>query len=217
MPAMTLNDPINVPIDPNNFGLQIIAGGDVFLDSITLSNNQTFGADITAGGNVFLNAVTATGNGTNGVQVETTNCGTLFLIGGTYGDNGGYGLSVLGTALNQSIPPVFDPPNTLGNIFQDPGTCVFTQPPPPPVVYKSNDTGAVAPQAGTSFTRTLGNSVPGLGLGMSLADLASYDFAGAATHISLFNGKYAYLYLASGMQIVMFVPNSLHQFAMGGS
>jgi hypothetical protein len=213
---VTLNSP-DVPVDPANFGLQIIAGGTVFLDSVTLNNNATFGADITAGGSVFLNAVTALGNGTNGVQVETTGCGELFLIGGTYGGNAQYGLSVVGTKLTQSVAPVFNPPNGVGNIFQDPGTCVFVQPPPPPVVYKPVDTGVVAPQAGTSFGRTLGNSVAGR-LNMSLLDyLAGYASSGAATHISLFTGKYAYIYSSSGMQIVMFVPNSLHQFAMGGS
>ena len=215
---VTLNDPVNVPIASDNFGLQITSDGNVFLDNVTLNNNATFGADITAGADVFLNGVTAIGNGTDGVVVRTTNCGTLFLIGGTYGGNGGYGLSVLGTALNQSAAPVFSPPNTAGNIFQDPGTCVFVQPPPPPVVYRPNDTGAVAPQAGTSFSRTVGNSLTGLRLGMSLSDfMVGYDLAGAATHISLFTGKYAYIYTSSGLQIVMFVPNSLHQFAMGGS
>jgi hypothetical protein len=224
---VTLNDPINVPIDPNNFGLQIIAGGDVFLDTITLNNNATFGADITAGGNVFLNAVTALGNGTNGVQVETTNCGELFLIGGTYGGNSQYGLTVLGTKLTPSGVQVFNPPNGIGNISQDPGTCSFVAPPPPPVVYKPVDTGAVAPGSGTSQVRTVGyygaaNPLAGgsskTGNMMSLNSFVSSSMtAGQATHISLFTGRYAYIYSSSGMQIVVFVPNSADQLAMGGS
>ena len=207
-------------------GLEIITDGNVFLDSVTLNNNQTFGADIQAGGDVFLRNVTADGNGTTGVEVQT-NCGTLFLIGGTYQNNGQYGLSVLNTALNQSVAPVFAN-NTAGNIFQDPGTCVFTTPTPPtppttPPVYQPNDLGAVAPRAqgGGLFARALNFSGGHLSLAagqMSLNSfLASYA-AYSGLHIGPFTGKYAYVYLSSGvMQIVSYSPNSLNDLAMNGS
>ena len=203
-------------------GLEIVAGGNVFLDTVTLNNNQTFGADIQAGGDVFLNAVTADGNGTNGVNVQT-NCGTLFLIGGTYQNNGGYGLSLLSTALLQTVAPVFAN-NTAGNIFEDPGTCVFIIPPTPPTppttppAYQPNDLGAVAPRlsGGNAYARTMrlsGGSWSGAS-GVTLNSfLAGYD---TSLRIGPFNGKYAYIYLSSGMQIVMWTPNSL-EYAMNGS
>jgi hypothetical protein len=73
--------------------------------------------------------VTATNNGTNGVEVQAT-CTNVFLINGTYTGNGQYGLSILNGALSQSGAPVFAN-NGAGNIFQDPGTCVFATTPPP--------------------------------------------------------------------------------------
>lgn len=208
-------------------GLEIITDGNVFLDSVTLNNNQTFGADIQAGGDVFLRNVTADGNGTTGVEVQT-NCGTLFLIGGTYQNNGQYGLSVLNTALNQSVAPVFAN-NMAGNIFQDPGTCDFTPPTPPtppttPPIYQPNDLGAVTPRAidGGAFARALNFSSGNLSLTaagqVSLNSfLASYA-AYSGLHLGPFTGKYAYVYLSSGiMQIVLYSPNSLNELAMSGS
>lgn len=208
-------------------GLEIITDGNVFLDSVTLNNNQTFGADIQAGGDVFLSNVTADGNGTTGVEVQT-NCGTLFLIGGTYQNNGQYGLSVLTTALNQSVAPVFAN-NTAGNIFQDPGTCDFTPPTPPtppitPPIYQPNDFGAVTPHAvgGSAFARALNFSGENLSLTAAgqvslnsfLASYATYS----GLHLGPFTGKYAYIYLSSGvMQIVLYSPNSLNELAMSGS
>ena len=210
-------------------GLEIVAGGNVLLQGVTLNNNQTFGADIQAGADVLLDTVTADGNGTTGVEVQTTNCGTLILRGGTYTNNGQYGLSVLGTNINQTVAPVFAN-NTAGNIFQDPGTCVFTPvtPPTPPTippVYQPNDLGAVAPRipgANTnSFARALslsGGSLSAARTGTVTLNsfLSSYD-AYSGLHIGPFTGRYAYVYLSSGMQIVMFAPNSLNEFAMNGS
>ena len=202
-------------------GLEIITDGNVFLDTVTLNNNQTFGANVQAGGDVFLNAVTASGNGATGVEVQT-NCGTLFLIGGTYSDNAQYGLSILNTNLNQIAAPVFTN-NGAGNIFNDPGTCVFTPPTPPtpptnPPVYKPNDLGSVSPMIpGTSRARTLGLSGGSwLASGMTLNSfLANYEDARSGLHIGPFTGRYAYIYLSSGMQIIVFAsPNEL---AMSGS
>ena len=211
-------------------GLEIISGGDVLLQTVTLNNNQTFGADIQAGGDVLLEAVTADGNGATGVEVQT-NCGTLILEGGTYQNNGQYGLSIIHTALNQTVAPVFAN-NTAGNIFQDPGTCVFTPATPPtppttppttPPVYQPNDLGAVAPRIpGTNpLARALAfssdsSSVSGSSMttfNSFLASLGAYRGA----HIGPFIGKYAYVYLPSGMQIVVFAPGSFDELAMNGS
>ncbi len=212
--------------DGTGRGLEIISGGNVLLQNVTLNNNQTFGADIQAGGDVLLEAITADGNGTNGVEVQT-NCGTAILVGGTYSNNGQYGLTLINTALDQAAAPVFAN-NTAGNIFQDPGTCVFTTPTPPtppttPPVYQPNDLGAVAPRAqgGGLFARALNFSGGHLSLAagqMSLNSfLASYG-AYSGLHIGPFTGKYAYVYLSSGvMQIVSYSPNSLNDLAMNGS
>ena len=214
-------------------GLEVVSGGNVLLQNVTLNNNQTFGADIQAGGDVLLDAVTADGNGTTGVEVQT-NCGTLLLRGGTYQNNGQYGLSVLNTAINQLVAPVFAN-NTAGNIFQDPGTCVFTPTTPPtpptppttPPVYRPNDLGAVAPRlpgasastSADSLTRSsqfAGGTLDAYTKMTTLNSfLAAYNYSGL--HIGPFTGKYAYVYLSSGMQIVVFAPNSLNEFAMNGS
>ena len=45
--------------------------------------------------------------------------------------------------------------------------------------------------------------------------LAAYNYSGL--HIGPFTGKYAYLHLPSGLQIVVFDQNSLNEFAMSGS
>jgi hypothetical protein len=46
-----------------------------------------------------------------------------------------------------------------------------------------------------------------------LASLGAYRGA----HIGPFIGKYAYVYLPSGMQIVVFAPGSFDELAMNGS
>jgi hypothetical protein len=207
-------------------GLEVSSGVNTLLQNVTLNNNQTFGADIQAGGSVLLENVTADGNGTTGVSVQT-NCGTLILIGGTYQNNGQYGLSVLSTALNQSVAPVFAN-NGAGNIFQDPGTCVFapTTPPTTPPVYQPNDLGAVAPRHqgsadAYSFARSWrlgsGGSLSASGANMATLNtfLTAYGYSGV--HIGPFTGKYAYVYLSSGMKIVVFDSSSLNEFAMNGS
>jgi hypothetical protein len=203
-------------------GLEVIAGGNVLLQNVTFNNNQTFGANIQAGLDILLSGVTASGNGTNGVNVETANCGTLFLVGGTYINNGEYGLNVLGTQISQTVAPTFSG-NGLGNINQDPGTCVFTPVNPPttpaqPPVYKPNDYGAVPYNPGAnSLARTLDLS----GLNGDLATfnsfLAQYDPSRSGLQIGPFVGRYAYVYLASGMQIVMYPLSTPQQLVMNGS
>jgi hypothetical protein len=206
-------------------GLEIITAGNVFLDTVTLNNNQTFGADIQAGGDVFLDAVTASNNGTNGVVVETT-CNTLFLIGGTYTNNGQYGLSVLSTALTQTVAPVFSG-NGVGNLLQDPGTCTFTPPTPPTPPYQPNDLGAVEPKVSSngnlkSNLKYSNDVLVGLLTASASESTRSMTFnsflaassLGSTTHIGVFSGRYAYVYLSSGMQIVLYSPISLNEIAM---
>jgi Right handed beta helix region len=196
-------------------GLEIVSGGDVLLQNVTLNNNQTFGAQITAGGNVFLDTVTASGNGTNGVNVETK-CGTLLLIGGTYTNNGQYGLSLLSTKLTQTVAPTFAG-NGVGNIFEDPGTCVFTTPPPPPPAYKPNDLGAVKPYIPgvTSLDRTFSGGISSTADGLTLNSfLASYETTRSGLRIGPFTGNYSYVYSASGMQIILYAPSTQQELAM---
>jgi hypothetical protein len=192
-------------------GLEIIAGGDVFLDAVTLNNNQTFGADIQSDGDVFLSGVTASGNGTNGVQVQTTGCGSLFLSGGTFTDNGQYGLSVLGTEILQSPAPVFGG-NGSGNIFEDPLGCPFTPPAPaPPPAYLPNDPGAVVPNVPGNVVSTGNGNTATTSLN---SFLAFHDAARRGLLIGPFTGKYGFVYLPFGMQVVQYTPNSLQELAM---
>jgi hypothetical protein len=199
-------------------GLEVIAGGNVFLDHVTLNNNQTFGANIDAGGDVFLSEVTASGNGTDGVVVNT-NCGNLFLIGGTYTSNGQYGLSVLNTQLTQTIAPTFGG-NGAGDIFENPGTCDFTPPTPPPTpppAYQPNDRGAVAPSIpGTSLT-SLSDAWRASGAATLNSFLASFEASRSGLKIGPFTGRYAYVYVDSGMQIVLYPLSVPNQLAMNGS
>jgi hypothetical protein len=220
------------------FGLEVISGGNVLMDNVVLDNNQTFGADIVLEGNggVFLDAITATNNGANGVQVQT-NCGMVFLINGNYSNNGGYGLSVLNSSLNQSGAPVFGG-NVTGDIFHDPGTCVFTPatpptPPAPPVDEGGTTPNPTSPAAiGEQAVRTsFRNAVSGsqglfktMGGTLSARDvvtlnsyLANVQIANGGTHIGLFIGKYAYVHSDKGLQIVVFVPGSLNEVALNGS
>lgn len=213
--------------DGTGRGLEIIGGGNVLLQNVTLNNNQTFGADIHAGGDVLLEAVTADGNGTNGVEVQTS-CGTVILVGGTYSNNDQFGLSLINSALDQTLAPTFAN-NTAGNIFQDTGTCVFpppapSTPPTTPPIIQPGDVGALTPggQGSSAFASTLNFSGGSLSLitgKMSLNSfLAGYDTAFNGSHVGPFVGRYAYIHLDSGvMQIVLYSPNSGTELAMNGS
>lgn len=209
-------------------GLEVVTTGNVLMENVTLSNNQTFGANIQAGGAVFLDTITATGNGTNGVEVEAT-CTDVFLMDGTYTDNGGYGLSVINGNLTQSGAPVFAN-NVAGNIFNDPGTCVFAPPTTPttptnPPVYKPNDVGPVVPVI--PGVTALGKAVSFSGESLSAPSaagmvslnsfLAGHGMTYSNTHIGVFTGKYAYVYLSSGMQIVAYTPSPANELAVNGS
>jgi hypothetical protein len=211
--------------DPTGRGLEIVSDGIVLLQNVTLDNNQTFGANIQAGGNVDLNNVTATNNGTDGVQVQG-NCTTLFLINGTYSNNGQYGLSVTNATLNQSGSPIFAA-NGAGDIFQDPGTCVFTV-----SGGSTPTTPVISQQSGNIFTSTTNNTLLGnnaLNTGMNFKSTSSISSNLAKVtlnsflantrlandiHVSIFMGKYVYIYSSAGMQIVAF--SSSDAIAMQG-
>ena len=106
--------------DALGVGLEITSSGNASLANVTLDNNQTDGADIQAGGDIFLDLVTATDNGTNGV-VAQADCTHVF--GGLYAGNGQYGLVLDNSALDIVSPPTFSG-NGAGNIFPDsPASC----------------------------------------------------------------------------------------------
>lgn len=221
-------------------GLVIVSDGNVLLDHVILDGNQTFGASIQAGGAVFLDTVTATNNGTNGVEVMA-NCTNVFLIGGTYTNNGQYGLSIINGALNQIAPPVFGG-NGTGDIFQDPGTCIFTTTTTEPLTPPVDDGGTTPPiDSGTPdelapVTAISGAASPAGMVKNSRATYPAFKFssraftrvtlnsflanaqiAGGSLHAGLFIGKYVILYSDYGMQIVVFLPASSNEVAMGGS
>lgn len=203
-------------------GLEVV-GGNVLIDNTTLNNNQTFGANIQATGAVFLDTVTASGNATNGVEVQGT-CSTVFLINGTYTNNGQYGLSVTNGRVSPSGTPVFSG-NGTGDIFQDPGTCVFSAPTTgggstdtpntPPVTSRpggsvvGTSTGSLVSVGSSASTdaviRSFDNAAGNMGGETLNSFLANTKLANGA-HVSLFMGRYAYIYSLQGMQIVAYVP-----------
>jgi hypothetical protein len=224
-------------------GLVIISDRNVILDTVTLDGNQTFGASIQAGGAVFLDTVTATNNGTNGVEVMA-NCTQVFLIGGTYSNNGQYGLSVINGAVNQIAPPVFGG-NGTGDIFQDPGTCIFTTTTTEPLIPPVDNGGTTpptdpgSPDGGSSVISPSG-AASAATTHEHATSSAEFDFSGrtvsamskaalnsllanarlgggSGLHIGLVMGKYALIYYAHGKQIIILLPASLNELAMGGS
>ena len=216
--------------DPTGRGLEIVSDGVVLLQNVTLDNNQTFGANIQAGGDIELNGVTATNNGTDGVQV-VGNCTTLSVINGTYSNNGQYGLSVVNAALNQSGTPIFGG-NGTGDIFQDPGTCVF--PVSAPTTPSTPATQVTSPQSGNVLPNTINNALSSgnvfntslsfkssSNISSNLAKVTLNSFLANTRlsndfHLSIFMGKYAYIYSLNGMQIIVFAPSSLNNIAMVG-
>jgi hypothetical protein len=101
-------------------GLAIVSGGNTSLANVVLDQNQTAGADIQSGRDIYLDSVTATNNGTDGVTLQGS-CTHVF--GGTYTGNGQYGLNLGSSALEiQSAPTLGN--NTAGDIFpEEPVSC----------------------------------------------------------------------------------------------
>jgi parallel beta helix pectate lyase-like protein len=234
-------------VDASNntlIGAHLEANGDVTISGSTFSNNTSSnnptgpaptplgsGLEIITDGNVFLTNVTASGNELNGAEVQG-NCTMLIVTGGTYSNNGQYGLSVVNASLTQFGSIIFGG-NTAGDIFQDPGTCVFTPAtsptPPTPAVDSTGSTrgsGAVT-SWNTGGYASLGNPFStgmavrsSTGFSTNLATITLNSFLANTrlangSYISLFMGKYAYIYSQNGMQIVMYLP-TLNSVAMVG-
>jgi hypothetical protein len=144
--------PCNNATTTNGYGLQVVTRGIVSLDGVTASDNGVNGAILnspsnitvtnstfdnnggtgliitTTSGQVTLENVTATNNGLDGVDVTGDSCiTTVQVIDGTYSNNTEYGLKINNATLNQSGSPVFMN-NGVGNIFQNPGTCLISIP-----------------------------------------------------------------------------------------
>lgn len=231
-----------VTTDQVGRGLEIISGGTVFVDTTTINNNQTFGANIKAAQEIFLDTVTATGNGQNGVEVQG-NCTKLFLIGGTYSNNGQYGLSITDMQLTPSGTPVFAA-NGAGDILQNPTTCVFlaNTPVTPPVDNTGTDPAPVdngpsgtaaqthstteesvstvySPSSTGAFRDSvrIGSFVEKINnLGsVTLSSFLANTALAQSTHLGLFTGRYAYIYTMYGMQIFLYSP-TLDNVAMVG-
>jgi hypothetical protein len=229
------NQTSGVATDQTGRGLEVISGGLVILDTVTLNNNQTFGANIQASDGIFLDSVTATGNGQNGVEVQG-NCTTLFLIDGTYSNNGQYGLSITDMQLSQSGSPIFAT-NGAGDIFQNPTTCVFpvNAPSTPPV---DNGASGTTTQTDTTTAETVSTvyslssssagafrGIPAIGSfiekfnsdagNVTLNSFLANSSLAQSTHVGLFIGKYVYIYSMYGMQIFAYYP-TLDNVAMVG-
>lgn len=222
-------------MDPTGRGLEIVSGGNVFLRSVTMNNNQTFGGSIQASGDIFLTSVTATGNGLDGLDVQAS-CTEAFLGGGTFSNNGQFGLSVINAEFAQDGTTVFSN-NGAGDIFEDPGTCVFNppnntnNPGTPPITNNTGLNPAPATFTGNSIEVDLQESpsldttaisfVPATGLTSNNVTsnrfLAKTGTASGIVQLNMFTGKYAYLYSDSGvLHIITFSPFS-NILAMGGS
>ncbi|MGZ9234304.1 MAG: right-handed parallel beta-helix repeat-containing protein [Anaerolineales bacterium] len=208
-------------------GLDIVSDGNVFLDTVAATGNQTYGANIQAAGDVFLDSVTATNNGTNGVEVELAGCTTVFLINGTYTGNGQYGLTIVNGLLNQS-GGVFSG-NGVGDILHT-TTCTAPVAPTTPTTPTTNPeppqgVNALASVTKASFMGTDASGVFKSSFGtlstknvVTLNSFLANTRLASGGHVGLFFGKYAFVYFSDGsMQIIMLSPNSLDGLAMGGS
>ncbi|GEM_PF-1753322 len=129
-------------------GLEI-TGGNVYLDNVQANGNRLTGAmieatgevgisnsifsfslhgnglSVTAGGEITLTNVTAANNDLDGAYLKGA-CTTVTVTGGTFADNGQYGLEVIDGKLILIDSPIFAN-NGAGNIFEDPGTCIFIE------------------------------------------------------------------------------------------
>ncbi|NWG07394.1 MAG: hypothetical protein HXY35_11995 [Chloroflexi bacterium] len=124
---------ITLVSDNTGYGVQgyengsgaILQGANVTVtDSNFYNNGSGNGLTITATGNVTLTNVTATSNGQNGVDITVDACSVVQVNGGTFSENGEYGLSVDGGTLTLDGTQTFAN-NGTGNVFQNPGNCVI--------------------------------------------------------------------------------------------
>jgi len=222
--------------DQTGRGLEVISLGNVFLSNVVIDNNQTFGASIQAGGDISLEAVTATNNGSDGILLQGI-CAQV--TGGTYSGNGQYGLNFVGgTALNLVSSPTFAN-NAAGDFFPaSPAICA--------VLASTSGSGnttsgagssnvgagavsngnvfaslQIAPQQNASaLSSQRSGSVSGTNFGSANVTLNSYitniRTTAGGIELSIFTGKYTYIYSSSGLHIIAFSPSS-DGIAMDGS
>jgi hypothetical protein len=196
-------------------GLEITSTGNTSLANVVLDNNQTEGADIQAGGDVFLDSVTATNNGNNGVLVNGV---CVHLNGGTYSGNGQYGLNLGTSALDLITAPVFSG-NGAGDIFQStPVSCapvLVSQPPvvsEPPVVsgFPVLNTGTDLANNNTGSANLFSGSLASAGSGASSKNISLISFLtnSESTIVSFgtFIGVYTYVDTPDGLQIFALYP-----------
>lgn len=205
--------------EPLGRGLEVISGGNIFLDNVTLNNNETFGADLQAAQDVYMESVTATGNGTDGVALQAI---CTHLIGGTFTGNGAYGLNLGTSSLDMVIMPAFGG-NVLGDIFpQTPVSCAAPVPPAPPVANPV--TGGARVTGGTASSvldEAAGNVEKSASAGSGYASVTLNTYlantrTGTSSSHGIFIGKYAYVHTLSGLQIFAIVPDE-EFLAMSGS
>jgi hypothetical protein len=183
-------------------GLEVISGGNVFLENVVMDSNQLFGGSIQAVGDVFLDLNTATNNGDDGLQVESASC--THLNGGTYSGNAQFGLNLVNSPLNVLSPATFGG-NGAGDISPaTPATCSLViggNPlPTSPTGSSSNNTGSSGSSLSSVVqnisytTHTAGTLLPGISLNGMFGITRERTSNSVVT--SIFVGNYTYVYTA---------------------
>jgi len=200
---------------PLGRGLEVTSGGSIFLDNVTLNNNQTYGANLQATGDVFMEAVTATGNGGDGVSIQAA---CAHIVGGTFTGNGGYGLNLGTSALDMSIAPTFGN-NTLGDMNpQTPVTCAPALPITVPVPPTSGGTQTITAPVISGASSVVNVSGKSVSRGSSYATVTLNSYLASTrtgSAYGLFFGQYAYVDTDAGLLIFAVVPEAQY-LAMNG-
>ncbi len=201
-------------------GLDIVSTGNASLANVVLNHNQTDGADVKAGGDIFLDVVTATNNGTDGVAVQNS-CTHVF--GGEYSGNGQYGLNLGNSALDLESPAAMLN-NGAGDIFPAvPAVCSSAVSSTPtgnsqgPAVGSSGVISGAATNGneyrfvGYFASNTSGPDISSVDISLN-SFLASNTVGGASFDPSIdgpFTGRYAYVHSNDGLiYIVALLPAS---------
>ncbi len=123
--------PINLA---DNMGVQTQAFGNgaegailngqstVTVSNSSFNDNGASGLSVTASGNVTLNNVTATGNKVDGVDVKGVCTNIVYVNGGTFANNGKYGIKIINATYTPDGTQTFAN-NPSGNVFQNSSTC----------------------------------------------------------------------------------------------
>lgn len=205
-------------------GLEVISGGNIFLDTVTLNGNQTFGANLKAAGDIFLGTVTATGNGTDGVSLQAM-CTHVF--GGNFSANGGVGLNLGTSALDVLSPPTFGGNGQGDMVPAAPVSCTPTaagpEPQPQPVPQTPATPATPGAVTQVSFLQSAAsNSAAAVAVagstnnaGMSLNTYLASSRTGNKGY-GIFMGKYVYVHSLTGLQIFVVSPEAQY-LAMSGS